>query len=110
MGIKFKRLLKVLHNFTDNVIRERKEECKARLENSSGKDTDDLGLKKKQAFLDLLISASDDGRNLSDRDIREEVDTFMFEGISIYKKNVLNTFIPSQVTTLQRPTCPSPCT
>ena len=78
IGIKFKGLLKVLHNFTDNVIKERKEEYKAKGGNSSGND--ELGLKKKQAFLDLLISASDDGRNLSDRDIREEVDTFMFEG------------------------------
>ena len=78
MGFKFKSLLEVLHTFTDSVIRERKEEHKAYHANNSEKE--DLGMKKKQAFLDLLISASEDGGNLSDRDMREEVDTFMFEG------------------------------
>ncbi|NWX17662.1 CP4V2 protein, partial [Aegotheles bennettii] len=82
-GREHERSLKILHNFTDTVIAEKA----AELENTKqGKcDTDgnceENGSKKRKAFLDMLLCATDDeGNKLSYRDIREEVDTFMFEG------------------------------
>nr|CAQ57674.1 cytochrome P450 [Nilaparvata lugens] len=75
-GKAFYRNLKTLHDFTNKVIVERRE---ATSKKCSLNESDD-GVGKKKAFLDLLLEATENGHELSQADIREEVDTFMFEG------------------------------
>ncbi|XP_072920641.1 cytochrome P450 4V7 [Hemitrygon akajei] len=83
-GKEHERVLKILHTFTEKVIAERSE----KIENSGefqrhGSDSDsELQSKKKcKAFLDVLLSATyENGEKLSQQDIKEEVNTFIFEG------------------------------
>ncbi|XP_023951634.2 cytochrome P450 4d2 [Bicyclus anynana] len=71
--------LQVLHTQTQKVIDIRREELK----NTDASDINkhsDTGEKNKHAFLDLLLLSSIDGKKIDDQHVREEVDTFMFEG------------------------------
>nr|XP_020725900.1 phylloquinone omega-hydroxylase CYP4F2-like isoform X5 [Odocoileus virginianus texanus]XP_020725901.1 phylloquinone omega-hydroxylase CYP4F2-like isoform X5 [Odocoileus virginianus texanus] len=77
-GRRFRRACRLVHDFTDAVIQERR-----RTLPSEGVD-DFLKAKAKTKTLDfidvLLLTKDEDGKGLSDKDIRAEADTFMFEG------------------------------
>jgi hypothetical protein len=58
LGWRWRKALGVLHGFTNSVIRERKAEIAAEESaNLTDKEQDDVGIKKRMAFLDLLIKA-----------------------------------------------------
>ncbi|KAL9961256.1 hypothetical protein ACROYT_G030165 [Oculina patagonica] len=90
-GQEHEACLKILHNFTDKVIDERIAERTAKKRDlnkhkSSVEDEEKeqekdyvFTRKKRKAFLDLLLEAYDAG-DISREGVREEVDTFMFEG------------------------------
>ncbi|XP_030886826.1 cytochrome P450 4F1-like isoform X3 [Leptonychotes weddellii] len=77
-GWRFHRACNLVHNFTDAVIQERRRAL------ISGGSHDFLKAKAKAKTLDfidvLLLAKDEDGKQLSDENIRAEADTFMFEG------------------------------
>jgi cytochrome P450 family 4 len=72
------KALEVLHGFTDKIIQSRREELLS--QQDTDVNLDDGSLKKKRALLDILLCSSIEGKPLTNEDIREEVDTFMFAG------------------------------
>ena len=74
--------LQVLHSFADDVIRKRRQELTEnpnRVNHDAYDDTfDEIGIRRKRVLLDVLLQSTIDGEPLSDLDIREEVDNFMF--------------------------------
>lgn len=82
-----KKCAEILHAFSTSVIRDRRKALNAQRESSqktestTNEEDDLIGKRKRLSFLDMILQASTpQGEPLSDSDIREEVDTFMFEG------------------------------
>ncbi|XP_047369372.1 cytochrome P450 4c3-like isoform X2 [Vespa velutina] len=75
LGREHDHALKVIHSFVDKIIAERKQEW---INNQN--DDSDKPMKKHRALLDLLLEISKDGTILTDTNIRDEVNTFMFAG------------------------------
>nr|QFR37025.1 cytochrome P450 4G189 [Forficula auricularia] len=96
------KLLETIHGVTNKIIENKKkdfdsgqkryitssstkEEDSALSANKGLKDDldahdDDIGQKKRLAFLDYLLESRDNGNNFTEDEIREEVNTIMFEG------------------------------
>ncbi|XP_066156623.1 cytochrome P450 4c3-like isoform X2 [Euwallacea fornicatus] len=73
-----KRALKIIHSHVDSIIEKRLQSRKNN-EQFNDKLTDN-NFKTKKAFLDLLLDARIDGREFTKTELRDEVNTFMFEG------------------------------
>lgn len=70
--------VKILHDYTKNVIKKRKEQLKAS-DAFAEEEVDETGRKKRLTLLDLLLKINvQDSVMITEDEIREEVDTFMF--------------------------------
>ncbi|KRT80979.1 cytochrome P450 [Oryctes borbonicus] len=73
-GRKFRKILKELHDFSSNVIAERKKRKDA-VGNQNPPEQ-----KKRLSFLDLVLQTAEDPNLISDKNLRDLVDTFLFAG------------------------------
>ncbi|XP_043498468.1 cytochrome P450 4C1-like [Polistes fuscatus] len=96
VGRLHRKVLNTLHSFSKDIIAERKQfhektngkylhqfeemdNINTSFQNSDETKTNSIN-RKRLSMLDLLIAASLNGNQIDDEGIREEVDTFMFEG------------------------------
>ncbi|XP_030372498.1 probable cytochrome P450 312a1 [Scaptodrosophila lebanonensis] len=81
-----RRVVKALHNFTDDIIKKRCEELKSDQANRNTNDTvnPETEQRRSLSYLDTLLHATaPDGKPLKVTDIREEVDTIIYGGFDL---------------------------
>ncbi|XP_071954423.1 cytochrome P450 4C1-like [Antedon mediterranea] len=80
-GKEYSECLRVVHGLTTRVIKSRLEDFqKSGLDHQFNESQDGGGKRKRLVFLDVLLKSHLDNPAFTFNDIREEVDTFMFEG------------------------------
>ncbi|XP_033217450.1 cytochrome P450 4C1-like isoform X2 [Belonocnema kinseyi] len=79
-GFKQRKIIKILHDFSTQIIDDRKKYHEEAFPIQKSEAEDEVFEKKRMAMLDVIISASKNTGIIDDEGIREEVDTFVFEG------------------------------
>lgn len=84
MHREFQENLKVMDDFNNEIIAKRRKELEARRSEASPVENEEdslyFGKKRKMALMDILLQSEIDGKPLTDLEVREEVNTFMFAG------------------------------
>ncbi|XP_055609047.1 cytochrome P450 4c3-like [Uranotaenia lowii] len=75
------KCLKVLEKFSDKVIHQKRIQLGNQKQSTNiDCENNDIGTKKQRAFLDLLLEITQNGVGLTDKEIREEINTFILGG------------------------------
>lgn len=77
LGWKQRKCVKILHDFTEQVIKEKEVNLQVK-DNDLDHMNGDINRKSRLVLLDLLIDAKNNKGIIDDAGILEEVDTFMF--------------------------------